>query len=225
VYNGTGKEVVVTNLDPSVTYYFTIWEFNDFSSSVMYQTTAPLQGEARSADPLPLKLGHFSGRFSGKNIRLDWATLQEVNTHSFDIEVSYEQRPFNKLATVLAAGNSQVKKEYNWSFVPLQNGPAQFRLKMVDKDGKFTYSPVISLRWENPTHLTWTIQSGHLIVQTGALANAAAKLLLYSSDGRHLYTQGVINGQMVVPMNRLPKGVYHVVVQSFTGKESFQVLW
>lgn len=225
VYNGTGKEVVVTNLDPSVTYYFTIWEFNDFGSSVMYQNTAPLQGEAKSADPLPLKLGHFSGRFSGKNIRLDWATLQEVNTHSFDIEVSYEQRPFSRLATVAAAGNSQVKKEYNWSFVPLQNGPAQFRLRMTDKDGRFTYSPVISLQWATQSHLTWTIQSGNLIVQRGDSAEGSAKLHLYSSDGRHLYTQAVLNGQTVVAMNRWPKGIYHVVVQSVTGKESIRVVW
>jgi len=225
IYNGPGKEVVITNLDPAVTYHFAIWEFNDFGSSVMYQTIAPLRGEARSAEPLPLKLGHFKGRITGKNIRLDWSTLQETNTHSFEIEVSYEQRSFLKLATVAAAGNSQAKKDYNWSYVPLENGTAQFRLKMIDKDGKFAYSPVILLQRENAVPLTWTIQSGQLVVQTGNLTGASAKMLLYSSDGRHLYTQAVINNQTVVAMNRWPKGIYHVVVQSIAGKESVKILW
>jgi hypothetical protein len=225
VYNGPGKEVVITNLDPAVTYHFAIWEFNDFGSSVMYQDIAPLRGEAHSADPLPLKLGHFTGRITGKNIRLDWYTLQEINTHAFEIEVSYAQQSFLTLASLPAAGNSQVKKEYNWSYVPLQDGPAQFRLKMIDKDGKYTYSPVILLQWENVTPLTWTIQSGQLIVQTGNLSGASAKLLLYSSDGRLLQTQPVINSQTVFSMNRWPKGMYHVVVQSFSGKESFRVVW
>lgn len=93
---------------------------------------------------LPLELVNFSGSVRGGKVNLEWATASENNTSHFEIERSEDGKSFVKIGTVNAAGNSAQTLLYAYSD-ETASGNVFYRLKMMDKDGKYQYSPIVKL--------------------------------------------------------------------------------
>ena len=91
---------------------------------------------------LPVKLVNFTATKKEIASLLNWATTQEINSKHFVIERSADGIVYTALATVLAAGNSFITKNYTFIDEKPHAGNNYYRLKMVDNDGKFEYSPV-----------------------------------------------------------------------------------
>jgi hypothetical protein len=105
--------------------------------------------------PLPVKLLSFSAQKSGeKSAMLNWSTASESNSSYFAIERSKDQVNWTTLGQVQAAGNSQIVKNYQYLDNNVYNGVSSkltvyYRLKMVDMDGSFEYSPIESVIFGN----------------------------------------------------------------------------
>ncbi|MDP4264494.1 MAG: T9SS type A sorting domain-containing protein [Bacteroidota bacterium] len=94
---------------------------------------------------LPVTLLSFSGHLDNKTIPLDWSTSQELNSSHFEIEKSTNGSDFHYIGGVMAAGSSSSQRNYN--FIDRNvNEFNYYRLKVVDIDGRFTYSPIILIR-------------------------------------------------------------------------------
>ena len=92
------------------------------------------------AETFPLHLLSFTARKKGYQNLLSWNTASEVNTDHFQIERSSTGREFNSIGTVKAGRASYTFTDNN----PV-NGTNYYRLKMLDKDGQFTYGPIRQL--------------------------------------------------------------------------------
>lgn len=92
---------------------------------------------------LPLHLINFSGRNQDGFIYLQWTSANEQNTSRFEIEKSENGQFFLKRDVVVAAGSGD--NTYNYKDTDITGVTIYYRLKMVDKDGKFEYSPVIRI--------------------------------------------------------------------------------
>jgi hypothetical protein len=109
---------------------------------------------ALTATPLPLKLLSFDvTKQSGKTntALLSWTAAEQVNTQSFVVERTVDGKNFTAIGTVAAAGNYAGKQTYSYTDANAQNGTDYYRLKMVDIDGKFTYSPVKTVIFDGTT--------------------------------------------------------------------------
>jgi hypothetical protein len=98
-----------------------------------------------AANPLPVTLVAFTATAeSPAAVRLAWATASELNSQAFDVERSLDGQAFTTIGTVAAAGSSSAARSYEWLDAKLPAGAAQlyYRLKQVDRDGTFSYSPV-----------------------------------------------------------------------------------
>jgi hypothetical protein len=95
------------------------------------------------ASTLPLTLTSFIGETRAQYNELKWRTSQEMNTSHFVIERS-TNGDWSEIGRVDAAGNSNSDVNYTYND---QNPETltQYRLKMVDIDGRFTYSNVVKL--------------------------------------------------------------------------------
>ncbi|MBK9255528.1 MAG: T9SS type A sorting domain-containing protein [Saprospiraceae bacterium] len=93
--------------------------------------------------PLPVELLSFSGKCESIHVKLNWATETEKNSDFFEIENSEDAKDWTNVAKVSAAGESLKRKEYHFDIKNSDNGSGYYRLKMVDLDGKYTYSPII----------------------------------------------------------------------------------
>lgn len=98
--------------------------------------------------PLPLNLLSFNAKGQENHIALKWTTVSEVNTDRFDIEVASENLEFKSLGSIPTTGTAvSQSNEYNFDFTKAESGRTYyFRLKMVDKDGSFAQSKMISGR-------------------------------------------------------------------------------
>lgn len=101
--------------------------------------------------PLPVELVHFDGKNNeiGQHL-LNWLTLSEQNSDYFVLEHASDERTFEKIGEVNAAGNSLESKDYYFTNTRPKPGNNYYRLKMVDLDESFEYSEVIVLTYENP---------------------------------------------------------------------------
>lgn len=95
---------------------------------------------------LPVELVYFKGDLTNNKVDLEWMTASELNNSHFEIEKSLDGFDFNNMATISSVGNSQQNTMYYYTDFDLDYKQTIFyRLKQVDYDGQFTYSPIIAI--------------------------------------------------------------------------------
>jgi hypothetical protein len=95
---------------------------------------------------LPVVMLPLQGWLQGTTAELRWETTSEANSSHFEIERSANGRSFEVVGKVASRGNSNVRNAYSWSDVGLQPGTTYYRLRQVDRDGKYLISRTIPLR-------------------------------------------------------------------------------
>ena len=96
--------------------------------------------------PLPLHLISFSGNEKENKIILSWIAENEVNFNRYELERSTSGNNYSKIAIVLPQ-NTAGKHYYEYTDADnVSSSLVYYRLKMIDADGSFTYSPVLVFR-------------------------------------------------------------------------------
>ncbi len=98
--------------------------------------------------PMPVELISFSATIKGDVILLNWKTATEVNNYGFEVQRSANSVGLTEWETigfVEGHGNSNSPKYYSFTDSNPLNGAISYRLKQIDTDGKFEYSPVIEI--------------------------------------------------------------------------------
>ena len=95
---------------------------------------------------LPVTLLKFEGKYDRAIAKLHWSTSSEQNLAMFELQKSYTGNNFTKVASVNAAGTSQLITDYAYNDANLSGSVIYYRLKIIDKDNRnITYSKVIKL--------------------------------------------------------------------------------
>ena len=93
-------------------------------------------------------LSFEASKWQDKYSRLTWKTATETNTKSFEVERGHDATHFVKIASVNAAGNSTSAKEYSLNDMQPAAGLNYYRIKQIDVNGRFTYSPARLVRFD-----------------------------------------------------------------------------
>ena len=108
---------------------------------------------------LPVELVAFEAVADGSAVLLSWQTASETNNAGFEVQrASQRQNPNAKipnadwqaLAFVEGHGTTEVKQTYQFQLHDLAPGTYRFRLKQIDFDGTFDYSPEVEVFIELP---------------------------------------------------------------------------
>lgn len=92
---------------------------------------------------LPVSWLSFTAKPSGKNNAwLQWQTASEINNNRFEVERSVDGIYFIKVATVAAGNNGNTIQAYQFTDLNIPAGKNFYRIKQVDKDGKYSFSSV-----------------------------------------------------------------------------------
>jgi hypothetical protein len=97
------------------------------------------------AGVLPVTLIAFEVTTDQKTAGLRFSTAIEQNNDHFEIERSTDGSLFKKIGEVKGAGNSFTVQHYTYEDLNPQQGTNYYRLRQVDFDGQFTFSPVRSV--------------------------------------------------------------------------------
>lgn len=127
-----------------------------------------------------------------------WATGTELNASHFEVEKSTDGKTWNKLSTVNAAGNSNSKLTYEYlDITASETQTAYYRLRQVDYDGKFMYSPTATL-----------LASG---------SETALKVEFYpnpAKDNLHIIADGIVGEARLEIVNTLGQVVYQETISA-----------
>jgi hypothetical protein len=94
----------------------------------------------------PVRLTDLSASLSDCRPALRWVTSSELNSSHFEIERSVAHTSeWVSLGTVAARGNSTVESRYTFddNSLPLSAKQVFYRLRMLDRDGRYRYSSVL----------------------------------------------------------------------------------
>lgn len=92
---------------------------------------------------LPASLLEFKGKAVTKTVALNWTAVNEVNLDRYELERSIDGQHYETIA--LAFGKGDAHNEYAHIDKHPFMGMNYYRLKMIDKDGRFTYSNVVAI--------------------------------------------------------------------------------
>jgi hypothetical protein len=100
--------------------------------------------------PLPVRLISFQAQNNINDVTAKWQVSNEVNFSHYDVERSFDNQKFEKIASVNAVNNNASGiSDYSYSDKESLKNSASiiyYRLKMNDIDGKFSYSEIVSIR-------------------------------------------------------------------------------
>lgn len=120
-------------------------------------TNAPFIASFGIANPLPVTLLHFDAYKKANSVLLHWATAKEQNNKGFQIERSTDSRNWITIgfvATQAKNGNSHIKSDYSFTDNTPGNGQNFYRLKQVDFEGAYEYSPVRLIAFDKENRIS-----------------------------------------------------------------------
>jgi hypothetical protein len=224
------------NLAVSHTYYYV-----SFATSGDVTPDPPQTGWNDGGGPalgiavslvLPVEMTSFTASAKGHAIVLQWNTATEKNNYGFEIERravatsgAQATAPWTKLG--FAEGHGTTNAPQSYSYVDNSAaGSYAYRLKQIDKDGRFEYSKAVegastlspadyslTQNYPNPFNPTTNI---HFMLK----ATQHASLKVYNTIGQEVATlfDGIAEGNMMQTVSfdasRMSSGMYFYTLRS-----------
>ena len=172
---------------------------------------------------LPVKLLSFEGRrVNIELVQLSWKTSNESQNKGFEVERSWgNTSTFQPVAFVPAQAGAALSFEYKLPDSNNFSGISYYRLKQVDIDGAFTYSPTIAIKGyakQQALSLYPNPVAGKFLADVFALEKADAVLEISDAAGKRLFRQPVRLAKGInlfdMPATNLQPGVYFLQVLS-----------
>jgi len=88
-------------------------------------------------------INDFSAEYINDHVVLNWATSEETNFDHFTVERSDDAKNWQAVGNVISKYSAGTT--YNFSDGSLLDNAVYYRLQIVDKDGKTTYSKIVSI--------------------------------------------------------------------------------
>ncbi|MFI5236993.1 MAG: T9SS type A sorting domain-containing protein [Ignavibacteriales bacterium] len=99
-----------------------------------------------SDSPIPVELTSFTADVNNSGqVVLNWATATEINNQMFEVERRSEATEYFTIGYVEGAGTTTEPKYYTYTDRTVETGKYFYRLKQIDFDGRYEYSPEIEI--------------------------------------------------------------------------------
>lgn len=167
---------------------------------------------------LPVTWLYVRGERKDQQALINWATAQEMDTDKFLVEYSRDGKTYQSVSELPAAGNSSTSRTYAYTHPKLQSGVNYFRIKQLDKNGKFSYSNIIVVPYVDrnsaPVLIPNPVERHATLLIPPAFE--ATHIVVYDAVGKTIMQQPVTdkNSQhLLLQLGSLQKGVYLLQVK------------
>lgn len=176
---------------------------------------------------LPATGLNLTAALNGNDVQLKWKTVSEANSDKFIIERSTDGTNYTQIGVKQAAGYSTTESNYSYTDPNMTDNARYYRVKLVDFDGKGSYSNVAIVRksggikgmkiFPNPVvnqlNLEFSNMKGNHTVS------------LYNINGQEVVRQVISVNSTVqyftLVKNSLPAGSYIIKVKSNDNQETY----
>ncbi|MAT38801.1 MAG: hypothetical protein CL946_04275 [Ectothiorhodospiraceae bacterium] len=175
----------------------------------------------------PVELSSFSAQADGNAVYLEWATESETNNRGFEIERAYAApEMWETVGFVPGKGTTSERSAYSYqdNIQPSSADLIYYRLRQVDFDGTFEYSPVVEVAigkadefalspvYPNPASLSATLrytlpEQSHITLEIFDALGRKARTVRNELQSAGIHTTDI-------DLAGLPSGMYHCVLRS-----------
>lgn len=156
---------------------------------------------------LPVNINSFNATSINSNILLQWAVQNEINFSEYQIEYSNNGRAFSKIGNIKATNLSAYEFLY-----PNTEKNQFYRLKLIDKNGSYTYSNIISL--VNKEANTFSIYpnpaKGFTTLHTNENCNQLYIIIISNYLGVEVKRISLVNSTLNISTKEFSNGIYHI---------------
>ena len=176
--------------------------------------------------PLPVKLVYFKAQSAGASLQLTWATSSEKNFHYFQVERASEDLIFNAIGMVEAKGSS-TSTAYAFTDEKPLNGKNYYRLKMIDLDEIFEYSPVVTATGKSSSTVNVypnPVTDKQFTIELNDVMDTPAQVTVLDGSGTEVLRAPLESNTTAfqLPQNISP-GLYYVRISSGHGQQIIKV--
>lgn len=167
-------------------------------------------GSGLAPFPLPVVLTSISARNEGSSNRIEWHSGKEANVSHYEIEKSSDGKSFNYLSKTEAM--NQPFGYITYDAAPFE-GFTYYQLKMVDKDGSFAYSKVVSAFMKRKSDFVISVvpnPAAAIVTVNVEGGTKEARLQLMDLSGSVLMQQEMMDGKARFDISLLAQGIYFV---------------
>jgi hypothetical protein len=179
--------------------------------------------QVKVTNPVPLTLLSFNVAKQDRSNRLTWITAKEWNMDRFEIERSVDAKNFEKIGMVQAAGEGNVRS-YQYEDIRPVDGVQFYRLRMLELDRTFTYSPVVKIERNRPVVFSMENPVRGAVIRARIFSQTTQEAILIVHDihGKKIATNEMLlkadtNNNIEFAVRPLP-GIYSATL--YTGKET-----
>ncbi len=185
--------------------------FTSFNST----TNAGIQQAFDNSISLPITGLTINAIKKGNEVLVKWETVTETNSSHFIIQRSTTTNSTSdSVGNVIAKGNSTVLSKYYWVDKLPSIGVNYYKLKQVDKDGKFIYSATVAINYETGIIISCypnpTTSSIKLDIGTNNFNSYFYEI--YSINGKLLQKAMITNTVTTINMEELQAATYIIKV-------------
>jgi hypothetical protein len=206
--NGTGDIAYKYNTDGTYTIFF-------------LSTNNGLAATKSEWTILPASITNFSASLRNKKAQLTWSTISEINNSAFEIEKSVNGKDFSSIGTIASKatnGNSSAEITYSFEDTKPFTGNNYYRLKQVDKDGKFSISNTEVVNLSTNQNLVVTVLNNpvksNLVLNVKSTSTKSLQINVTNAAGQVVLGKqiNVTTGEnnFTLDASALPKGVLFV---------------
>jgi len=165
---------------------------------------------------LPVTLIDFTAQENNESVLLKWYATTETNFKKYEIERSADGSGFYKIGEV--AGRNLANYSFTDNNLPNAN-TVFYRLKMIDIDGQFTNSKIVSVRIANNFSNAQVYPNPakeKLVIKLQQSLTENSQLVIADLSGRIVMQQQVSGGQKNIDLlvNHLPAGRYFIKISN-----------
>lgn len=208
-FNGAYMFILPANTEiiPYDNGYYAEFPVNSFSEFWLNN------GGTNANEPLPIGLISFEAIKQNGKVLLQWETTNEMNVASYSIERSSDATTYTAIGEVAAFNNAS--NRYNYYDLQPANGLNYYRLRIKDKDGKITYSPVRKINFGNKgddvtVYPNPVVHSKISIASSGNCTGA----VLFDATGKQV-RQFTLQGQTnTLDLSGIAKGIYQLRIST-----------
>jgi hypothetical protein len=184
-----GDRAVNKDSDPSVSPFFT--------------TQIP-QGAL-----LPVELVDFVASLEADYVRIKWTTTLEVNNDYFELMRSNDGLEWHTVTKINGQGFSQTYSEYEYLDESPRKGTNYYKLRQVDLDKSYTYSPIIVVHnlvrsettaYPNPA-------TDFIYINVNSLEDA--ELQVFNQNGKLIYQEKTTEEVTQIDLSGFTPGTYY----------------
>jgi hypothetical protein len=172
---------------------------------------------------LPVTIISFSANYeSANNVKVAWTTTDEINASYYEVERSSDGISFAGVAQVSASESLNPVHSYdvNDQLYNVTSNIVYYRLRIVDNDGKYTYSQVVQVNLAQPQN-TFSIYpnpvDNYAVMNVYAEKPGTGMMRIIDNAGKPLSAKSftVTNGNNNIVIDQigfLPRGIYIIQV-------------